>query len=150
MLTGAPALGPKVTHRGSHCVAQADLMELKLSEETFGTKFDVVLVDPPWQEYVRRAPGAGPDAGWNWQAIKALEIEAITAVPSFVFLWCGLPALPHHTYTHTPSVAALVSPAIHVDGPSGGLSGRAARGIMTRFSPFETSENKLPPFPPHA
>ena len=67
---------------------QADLSELKLSVETFGTKFDVVLIDPPWQEYARRAPGAGPDITWNWQAIKALEIEAITAVPSFVFLWC--------------------------------------------------------------
>lgn len=67
--------------------AQADLSELKLSDDTFGTKFDVVLIDPPWAEYVRRAPGAGPDVSWNWQQIKALEVEAITAVPSFVFLW---------------------------------------------------------------
>lgn len=71
------------------CV-QADLTELKLSVETFGTKFDVVLIDPPWAEYVRRAPGAGPDTSWTWQDIRALEIENITAAPSFCFLWCNL------------------------------------------------------------
>ena len=73
---------------------QANLSELKMSVETFGTKFDVVLVDPPWEEYARRAPGAGPDTAWNWQAIKALEIENITATPSFVFLWHVMPAPP--------------------------------------------------------
>ena len=36
---------------------QSDLKDLKLSVDTFGTKFDVILVDPPWEEYVRRAPG---------------------------------------------------------------------------------------------
>lgn len=36
---------------------KADLRSLKLSTETFGTKFDTILVDPPWEEYVRRAPG---------------------------------------------------------------------------------------------
>ena len=35
---------------------QADLKNLRLSPETFGTKFDVIIVDPPWEEYVRRAP----------------------------------------------------------------------------------------------
>ena len=39
---------------------------------------------------MRRAPGVGPDTAWNWQAIKALEIENITSTPSFVFLWCCL------------------------------------------------------------
>lgn len=33
---------------------QADLRNLKLSTETFGTKFDVVLIDPPWEEYATR------------------------------------------------------------------------------------------------
>ena len=69
-------------------LVQADLLELKLNLDTFGTKFDVVLIDPPWEEYVRRAPGAGPDTAWTWQQIQALEIEAITSIPSFVFLWC--------------------------------------------------------------
>ncbi|EIE18381.1 hypothetical protein COCSUDRAFT_20697, partial [Coccomyxa subellipsoidea C-169] len=67
---------------------QADLRELKLSVATFGTKFDVVLVDPPWEEYARRAPGIDVPS-WPWQDIMKLEIEAIVDVPSFVFLWCG-------------------------------------------------------------
>ena len=94
--------------------AQADLTELKLSVDTFGTKFDVVLVDPPWEEYLRRAPGAGPDTAWNWQQIKALEIEAITAIPSFVFLWC----VPLHL--HRPQVCVLQN--------IGSRSGRGSRG----------------------
>lgn len=66
---------------------QADLRELPLSTDTFGTKFDVVLVDPPWEEYTRRAPGVGRGDAWSWQDIKNLEIEKITDTPSFVFLW---------------------------------------------------------------
>ena len=68
------------------CV-QADLHDLPLSVDTFGTKFDVVLIDPPWEEYVRRAPGVGQGESWSWQAIKNLEIDKITDNPSFVFLW---------------------------------------------------------------
>lgn len=65
---------------------QADLRELKLDMQTFGTRFDVVLVDPPWEEYARRAPGIDLPT-WTWQDIMALEIEAITDTPSFLFLW---------------------------------------------------------------
>ena len=67
---------------------QADLAELKLSVAAFGTKFDVVLVDPPWEEYARRAPGAELPV-WPWQDIMRLEIEAIVDTPSFLFLWCA-------------------------------------------------------------
>ena len=67
--------------------AQADLRELKLNIVTFGTKFDVVLVDPPWEEYARRAPGIDV-ATWAWQDIMRLEIEAVVDTPSFIFLWC--------------------------------------------------------------
>ena len=48
-----PALRP---YSGCSWV-QADLHELPLHTATFGTKFDVVLIDPPWEEYGRRAPG---------------------------------------------------------------------------------------------
>ncbi|KXZ54992.1 hypothetical protein GPECTOR_3g157 [Gonium pectorale] len=66
---------------------RADLRSLRLSPETFGTKFDVILVISPWEEYVRRAPGLVSDAEvWSWQA---LEIEAIADTPCFLFLWCG-------------------------------------------------------------
>eukprot|EP00879_Flechtneria_rotunda_P026459 GHRR01028212.1.p2 GENE.GHRR01028212.1~~GHRR01028212.1.p2 ORF type:complete len:259 (+),score=66.68 GHRR01028212.1:600-1376(+) len=61
-----------------------------LSKELFGTKFDVILIDPPWEEYVRRAPGFVADTEWwSWEQIQALDIDAIADTPSFVFLWCG-------------------------------------------------------------
>ena len=70
-------------------IPQADLKQLKLNVDTFGTKFDVILVDPPWEEYVRRAPGMVRDTEvWTWQEIRELEIEAIADNPSFIFLWC--------------------------------------------------------------
>ena len=48
-----------------------------------------VLIDPPWEEYARRAPGApGLDDAWPWQDIQALDIAAVADTPSFVFLWC--------------------------------------------------------------
>lgn len=62
---------PSPTGLPLHCTPlrlQADLKSLKLSVDTFGTKFDVILVDPPWEEYVRRAPGAMRDPeSWSWQ-----------------------------------------------------------------------------------
>eukprot|EP00210_Caulerpa_lentillifera_P009508 g9067.t1 len=68
---------------------QADLHVLDLSLSTFGTKFDVALIDPPWEEYVRRAPGVGDGVSWTWQEIRDLRLEEIMDSPSFVFLWCG-------------------------------------------------------------
>lgn len=51
-------------------------------------RFDVILIDPPWEEYARRSPGFMP-AGtetWTWQQIRDLKIEDIADTPSFVFL----------------------------------------------------------------
>ena len=63
---------------------------------TLGTKFDVVLIDPPWEEYRRRksvATGELDDCEdvevWTPQEIMNLRIDAITDTPSFCFLWCG-------------------------------------------------------------
>ena len=55
---------------------QMDLRHTPLSPHLFGTKFDVILIDPPWEEYVRRAPGVADDTEW-WSAeeIMALQIE---------------------------------------------------------------------------
>lgn len=56
---------------------QMDLLESELSPDVFGTKFDVILVDPPWEEYARRAPGVGDTLDtWNWKEIENLKIEA--------------------------------------------------------------------------
>lgn len=68
---------------------QADLRTLKLSAESLGTRFDVALVDPPWEEYARRAPGLAQMDTWAWAEIQALELENVMDTPSFIFLWCA-------------------------------------------------------------
>jgi len=55
---------------------KCDLRETILSPELFGTKFDVILVDPPWEEYVHRAPGVGDHMEyWTFEEIQNLKIE---------------------------------------------------------------------------
>ncbi|KZV24263.1 methyltransferase-like protein 1 [Dorcoceras hygrometricum] len=69
---------------------KCDLQEQVLSQELFGTKFDVILVDPPWEEYVHRAPGVTEHMeSWTLEEIMNLKIEAIADTPSFIFLWVG-------------------------------------------------------------
>ncbi|KAL2650612.1 hypothetical protein R1flu_018740 [Riccia fluitans] len=69
---------------------QCDLRTTELRPELFGTKFDVILVDPPWEEYVRRAPGVGDSMEWwAYEDILNLRIEAISDTPAFIFLWVG-------------------------------------------------------------
>ncbi|KAK6925843.1 MT-A70-like [Dillenia turbinata] len=70
---------------------KCDLKEFVLSPEFFGTKFDVILVDPPWEEYVHRAPGVADHTEyWTFEEILNLKIEvAIADTPSFIFLWVG-------------------------------------------------------------
>ncbi|KAF5732376.1 hypothetical protein HS088_TW18G01070 [Tripterygium wilfordii] len=69
---------------------KCDLREFELSPEFFGTKFDVILVDPPWEEYVHRAPGIAEHTEyWTFEEILNLKIEAIADTPSFIFLWVG-------------------------------------------------------------
>nr|GME02403.1 methyltransferase-like protein 1 [Ipomoea batatas] len=69
---------------------KCDLHEQELSPEFFGTKFDVILIDPPWEEYVHRAPGVTDNMEyWTFEEIMNLKIEAIADTPSFIFLWVG-------------------------------------------------------------
>ncbi|CAM8946243.1 unnamed protein product [Rhodiola kirilowii] len=69
---------------------KCDLREHVLSPEFFGTKFDVILIDPPWEEYVHRAPGVADNMEyWTLEEIMNLKIEAIADTPSFIFLWVG-------------------------------------------------------------
>ncbi|XP_050225761.1 N6-adenosine-methyltransferase non-catalytic subunit MTB [Mercurialis annua] len=69
---------------------KGDLREFELSPELLGTKFDVILVDPPWEEYVHRAPGVADHMEyWTFEEILNLKIEAIADTPSFIFLWVG-------------------------------------------------------------
>lgn len=66
---------------------QADLKTYDL--KSLGTKFDVILIEPPLEEYFRGTSSATPGNFLNWDEIKNLEIEAISSHRSFVFLWCG-------------------------------------------------------------
>ncbi|KAG6528151.1 hypothetical protein ZIOFF_010300 [Zingiber officinale] len=61
---------------------KCDLHEYALSPEFFGTKFDVILVDLPWEEYVHRAPGI--TIAWT----HFCPMHAIADTPSFI-LWVG-------------------------------------------------------------
>ncbi|XP_022753166.1 methyltransferase-like protein 1 isoform X2 [Durio zibethinus] len=66
------------------------LREFELSPNFFGTKFDVILIDPPLEEYVHRAPGVADHIEyWTFEEIMNLKIEAIADTPSFIFLWVG-------------------------------------------------------------
>lgn len=60
----------------------------KFNLKSLGTKFDVILVDPPWEEYARRAPGMSDDY-WTVEEIGKLQIGAIAENPSFLFFWVG-------------------------------------------------------------
>lgn len=57
---------------------KCDLHEFELSPDFFGTKFDVILVDPPWEEYVHLAPGVADHMEyWTFEEILNLKIEVV-------------------------------------------------------------------------
>ncbi|XP_067298867.1 N6-adenosine-methyltransferase non-catalytic subunit isoform X2 [Pseudorasbora parva] len=59
-----------------------DLRDLKC-------KFDVILIEPPLEEYYRESGIIANERFWNWDDIMKLDIEEISSIRSFVFLWCG-------------------------------------------------------------
>jgi len=68
-----------------------DLKTFDLTQ--LGTKFDVILIDPPWEEYRSRCPSAVVQnmnrEVWTFEEIMNLRIDLIAHNPSFIFLWCG-------------------------------------------------------------
>ena len=72
---------------------RVDLRSFDLT--TLGTKFDVILIDPPWEEYRARRIACGgieeADAMevWTPQEIMGLRVDLICDTPSFCFLWAG-------------------------------------------------------------
>lgn len=71
---------------------KADVKTLDL--KTLGSKFDVILIEPPLEEYARGAAtvatvGGAPRVYWNWDEILSLDVGEVAAHRSFVFLWCG-------------------------------------------------------------
>lgn len=68
---------------------KSDLHEFELSPEFFGTKFDVILVDPPWEEYVHRAPGVADHMEyWTFDEILNLKIEVVYLQITFLAIAC--------------------------------------------------------------
>ncbi|MCL4131563.1 UNVERIFIED_CONTAM: hypothetical protein GTU68_058720 [Idotea baltica] len=65
---------------------QTDLHSFDLSE--LPTKFDVILVEPPLEEY-QHTYGVTNLQSWDWEKIMNLDIAQVAAPRSFIFLWCG-------------------------------------------------------------
>jgi mRNA (2'-O-methyladenosine-N6-)-methyltransferase len=55
------------------------------------SKFDVILMDPPWEEYVRRVENyqVMQEQPWLYEEIANIPIEDLADTPSFIFLWVG-------------------------------------------------------------
>ncbi|CAM4549395.1 unnamed protein product [Caretta caretta] len=66
---------------------QADLEAFDIRE--LKSKFDVILLEPPLEEYYRETGITANEKCWTWDDIMKLEIEEIASLRSFVFLWCG-------------------------------------------------------------
>jgi len=64
--------------------------DLKTFDLTQLGKFDVILMDPPWEEYYkRRLKYDVVEPYWTLEEIQALPIEEISENCSFLFLWVG-------------------------------------------------------------
>ncbi|KAF2364994.1 Pseudouridine synthase TruD [Trinorchestia longiramus] len=53
--------------------------------------FDVILVEPPLEEYQHTTPGhaSALKGFWDWSQIRELDIAQVAAPRSFIFLWVG-------------------------------------------------------------
>lgn len=77
---------------------KADIFKLDLSNFP---QFDVVMIDPPWEEYKRRVanilsvPQTEKMETLSYEEIKNIPIDRIAANPSFIFLWVGSEHLDH-------------------------------------------------------
>ncbi|KAF0771529.1 N6-adenosine-methyltransferase non-catalytic subunit [Aphis craccivora] len=56
--------------------------------KSLNIKFDVILIEPPLEEY-QRTLGVTNTKLWNWNQIMDLELGELAANRSFIFLWCG-------------------------------------------------------------
>ena len=65
---------------------KADLRTFDLKE--LGTLFDVILIEPPLEEYSRTHGITNLDMV-SWEDIIGLNISEIMDIRGFVFIWCG-------------------------------------------------------------
>ncbi|KAJ3026344.1 UNVERIFIED_CONTAM: N6-adenosine-methyltransferase subunit mettl14 [Siphonaria sp. JEL0065] len=71
----------------------------KYDLRALGSQFDVILIDPPLEEYASRSsevfnpPHAGFPSSlktlWSWEDIASMNIQDIAAPRSFIFIWTG-------------------------------------------------------------
>eukprot|EP01055_Gregarina_sp_Pseudo9_P000141 Gregarina_sp_Pseudo_9__140@NODE_1096_length_1880_cov_128_756111_g1024_i0_p1_GENE_NODE_1096_length_1880_cov_128_756111_g1024_i0NODE_1096_length_1880_cov_128_756111_g1024_i0_p1_ORF_typecomplete_len446_score75_61MTA70/PF05063_14/1e44N6adenineMlase/PF10237_9/0_26_NODE_1096_length_1880_cov_128_756111_g1024_i01911339 len=69
---------------------KCDLKRFDLS--SLGTQFDVILVDPPWDEYRRRTPcvpKADARRTWSLQDLKNLRVDLLADSQCFLCIWAG-------------------------------------------------------------
>jgi mRNA (2'-O-methyladenosine-N6-)-methyltransferase len=66
---------------------KTDLRSFPLSN--LPVKFDVILIEPPLEEYQRSRGVTGDVDFWQWEQIMGLDIPSVAAPRSFIFLWCG-------------------------------------------------------------
>ncbi|XP_039287224.1 N6-adenosine-methyltransferase non-catalytic subunit isoform X2 [Nilaparvata lugens] len=65
---------------------KCDLQNFNLKD--LNNQFDVILVEPPLEEY-QRTMGVTNMQFWSWDQIMQLDIGELTDNRGFVFLWCG-------------------------------------------------------------
>lgn len=63
--------------------------DLKTFDLTTLGKFDVILIDPPWEDYVVKDGVKTSDNFWSYEEIADLKIETLSEACSFLFLWVG-------------------------------------------------------------
>eukprot|EP01054_Gregarina_sp_Poly1_P001665 Gregarina_sp_Poly_1__1664@NODE_1426_length_4172_cov_147_675761_g932_i1_p2_GENE_NODE_1426_length_4172_cov_147_675761_g932_i1NODE_1426_length_4172_cov_147_675761_g932_i1_p2_ORF_typecomplete_len430_score67_44MTA70/PF05063_14/1_3e45Methyltrans_SAM/PF10672_9/0_089MethyltransfD12/PF02086_15/0_2_NODE_1426_length_4172_cov_147_675761_g932_i120833372 len=69
---------------------KCDLKKFDLS--SLGTQFDVILIDPPWEEYRRRTPNApklDTRRTWSLQDLKNLRVDLLADNQCFLCIWAG-------------------------------------------------------------
>lgn len=85
---------------------RSDLLAPNFTLSSLECEFDVILIEPPLEEYKRKS-GIHFDRYVNWDEVNALlersslflyrrvfkvmklDVESVAAQRSFVFLWCG-------------------------------------------------------------
>ncbi|PIK49806.1 putative methyltransferase-like protein 14-like [Apostichopus japonicus] len=53
------------------------------------TEFDVIYIDPPLEEFRHRPGVVANQRFWSWEEIMRLDIPAVAAHRSFLFMWVG-------------------------------------------------------------
>ena len=72
---------------------KVDLKDDDFSLTNLNGKFDVILIEPPLEEYTRNGlvntDLRKRQSYWTWQEIMSLPIGSIAAQRSFIFMWVG-------------------------------------------------------------